>query len=409
MNRIFSIVCILSIILIACDDNSIPKEISKENAPFVVTGEATEISYYSALLSGSVTFSSNAGPVRVGMICSKDANPNFNNGVTLYASKLDSDGAFNVRITDLNHSTIYYYRAVVQQGDDLYYGGINSFCTYIWGTLSFTVPPYKEYVKKFIFESGLCEASFLIDNYQSVCGLVESIDNTAEGRSIIVLRSLDDNCASGEDIFTAISSYEYSEGAWIIDGLGEIRIKDEGTVVFTDKDNELHEVSATIVEPLTGTVADNLCRLWRIYSTTVDLKCNKPGVADVRRYFYYPDSSNLQTIASYIARNCGIDAGALKGAEVKTIEVTDGGSFVIDFVEDYREPPVFNADIRLEDDSFYYNLLTGHSNIIFDSNARVMVSFDGIENSPKCRIAFDEVNVDGVNSYSVEFLLVGAR
>lgn len=270
--------------------------------------------------------------------------------------------------------------------------------------VTFKVPAQKTNAQKFVFTET---AEKIVYEDSSVNGEVQSIDNTAEGRSIIVVK---ERSKAAGDFVTVISSFTYTDGKWVIKGLGTIELKDGGKVAFTDADNNTIEVPATVVEPLTGTAADNLCRLWKIESTAFVAKGGQLSNAGVGTTFTGKDASSAQAIANYFKNNSDGKINItedLSGYDIKTIEVTDGGSLVIEFANE----PSFVAEIKnFKAGEFKYELVAGNGNDVINAEANGKVEFAGTADSPRCRFTIIGKIVNGSTTYTtnIEFVLVKA-
>lgn len=100
--------------------SNIQKEIS-------VTGEAIDITEFTATLCGYANVSFGVDDVTMGVIYSTNANPTLNNGVELISKEIDSNNMFMVQATDLQYNTTYYYKSFVKRGGVYYSGDVRSF------------------------------------------------------------------------------------------------------------------------------------------------------------------------------------------------------------------------------------------------------------------------------------------
>ena len=97
----------------------------------------------------------------------------------------------------------------------------------------------------------------------------------------------------------------------------------------------------------------------------------------------------------------------LAGYDIKTIEVTDGGSLVIEFANE----PSFVAEIKnFKAGEFKYELVAGNGNDVINAEANGKVEFAGTADSPRCRFTIIGKIVNGSTTYTtnIEFVLVKA-
>ena len=97
-----------------------------------VTGDATDITYFSAKVSAYANIMDNeATDIKVGVIYCTEGTPTKSNGtqLTVALSSISSDAKYSVSITGLNENTTYYYRSFVYQSGLWRYGKVKSFTT----------------------------------------------------------------------------------------------------------------------------------------------------------------------------------------------------------------------------------------------------------------------------------------
>ena len=97
---------------------------STPEAPSVTTGEASAITHCEATLSGLLRNSEQS--ITCGFIYGTSSKPSISND-----AKVDtlSQGAYTIKITDLEANTTYYYRAYAIVDDEYTYGEVRSFIT----------------------------------------------------------------------------------------------------------------------------------------------------------------------------------------------------------------------------------------------------------------------------------------
>lgn len=92
-----------------------------------VTGEALEITDYSATLTGYANLPLELGDAEMGIMYDKVKS--FEAGKKVVATGLDGNNKFTVTATGLEPSTTYYFKSYVQNGMAVKYGAVNSFTT----------------------------------------------------------------------------------------------------------------------------------------------------------------------------------------------------------------------------------------------------------------------------------------
>ena len=93
-----------------------------------VTGEALDVTAFSAMLTGYANLpSESAGDVEAGIMYGKGKS--FEEARMIAASGLDGDNSFTVKVTGLSPGTTYSYKSYVQSGTAIKYGAVKSFTT----------------------------------------------------------------------------------------------------------------------------------------------------------------------------------------------------------------------------------------------------------------------------------------
>ena len=92
-----------------------------------VTGEALEITEYSATLTGYANLPFEFGDAEVGIMYDKVKS--FEAAKKVVATGLDGNNKFTVTATGLEPSTTYYFKSYVQNGMAVKYGAVKSFTT----------------------------------------------------------------------------------------------------------------------------------------------------------------------------------------------------------------------------------------------------------------------------------------
>lgn len=92
-----------------------------------VTGEALEITDYSATLTGYANLPFELGDAEIGIMYDKVKS--FEAAKKVVATGLDGNNKFTVTATGLEPSTTYYFKSYVQNGMAVKYGAVKSFTT----------------------------------------------------------------------------------------------------------------------------------------------------------------------------------------------------------------------------------------------------------------------------------------
>ena len=95
----------------------------------IVTGEATEIDYISAVLNGSASIPSGLTGSSFGFILSENEDPTLDNGKVIQCQELDGSNKFSYKTTSLSIAKTYYYKAFFKYDGEYRTGKIQSFTT----------------------------------------------------------------------------------------------------------------------------------------------------------------------------------------------------------------------------------------------------------------------------------------
>lgn len=129
MKKYFSALAALAL-LFACtpEDDINNGGGNKNNEEYLtVTGEASDITDYSAKLTGYANLPFELGDAEVGIMYDKDQS--FESAKKVVAKGLDGDNMFTVTVTGLAPSSTYYYKSYVKNGIAIKYGSVKSFIT----------------------------------------------------------------------------------------------------------------------------------------------------------------------------------------------------------------------------------------------------------------------------------------
>lgn len=99
------------------------------NTEQVFTGMASNVTAFSATISGNFTSASNTSSVQLGVLFSTERTAVDNMQGTLGLTNNISGNSYTVELNNLLSSTIYYYRAIMISGGNTYYGSVSHFTT----------------------------------------------------------------------------------------------------------------------------------------------------------------------------------------------------------------------------------------------------------------------------------------
>ena len=125
--RHLPIMAIPFILLASCEGgesaiNEVPKEL-------VVTGVATDVTEWSAKLSGHVNLTPDLGEVTMGVIYSTEETLSLDKGTILTSRELDDNDVFTVSASRLSSNSTYYYKSFVNADGVYRFGEVRQFKT----------------------------------------------------------------------------------------------------------------------------------------------------------------------------------------------------------------------------------------------------------------------------------------
>jgi len=116
-------------LFIACTPENNNNGGGSQNNPeeLTITGDALDVTGYSATLTGYANLPFELWDAEVGIMYDKQQS--FEDARKVVATGLDGNNKFTVSVTGLEPSTTYYYKAYVQNGIAVKYGAVKSFTT----------------------------------------------------------------------------------------------------------------------------------------------------------------------------------------------------------------------------------------------------------------------------------------
>ena len=115
-------------LLFACTpDNNSNGGNQNKSEELTTTGEALEVTDFSATLTGYANLPFELGDAEVGIMYDKVQS--FESAKKAVATGLDGNNKFTVTATGLEPSTTYYYKSYVQNGMAIKYGSVKTLST----------------------------------------------------------------------------------------------------------------------------------------------------------------------------------------------------------------------------------------------------------------------------------------
>ena len=132
MKKFFALSAIVLLFaFVACtpENSNNGKNGGNQNDPeeLTITGEALDVTDYSATLTGFANLPFELGDAEVGIMYDKAQS--FEGAKKLVATGLDGNNMFTVTATGLEPSTTYFFKSYIQNGMAVKYGAVKSFTT----------------------------------------------------------------------------------------------------------------------------------------------------------------------------------------------------------------------------------------------------------------------------------------
>ncbi len=174
-----------------------------------------------------------------------------------------------------------------------------------------------------------------------------------------------------------VKTYTFSAGTYHIPGFGDVKLKSASVTIVEEGKTEADavekaaEVTKTAETSGQPQVNNSLYRAWKIVETTIE--ANGPKV-EVEMTFKHGD---LDKIAAWLKDQGVKIPEEIKGYNVKTVQFTKAGSFIVEFTQ----APTFSGDFSLVGEKFSYDLQV-EGNSIINAHADGTVKVD----DPKCYV-----------------------
>lgn len=110
------------------DEHAAPPE-QVVDSPIVTTGEVSDITGGSAVLTGTADLAAVGEYDDFGFIVSMDAHATLAYGYCVPVEKTEGDKSFTLKVTRLKDNTTYYYKTYIRSGNVLRVGEVKSFTT----------------------------------------------------------------------------------------------------------------------------------------------------------------------------------------------------------------------------------------------------------------------------------------
>lgn len=128
MKKCLFALAVLSLIFACTPENNNNGGGSQNNPEeLIITGDALDVTDYSATLTGYANLPFELGDAEVGIMYDKQQS--FEAAKKVVATGLDGNNKFTVTATGLEPSTTYYFKSYVQNGMAVKYGAVKSFTT----------------------------------------------------------------------------------------------------------------------------------------------------------------------------------------------------------------------------------------------------------------------------------------
>ena len=112
MKRLMFLCAVLGLVS-ACNPEENGAEVDNNPKETVVTGSATGITEFSAVLAGYANITPEMGNVTMGILYSTNDSPSLENSIEISSKELDGDNQFTIKATSLSSNTTYYYKALL--------------------------------------------------------------------------------------------------------------------------------------------------------------------------------------------------------------------------------------------------------------------------------------------------------
>ncbi len=173
---------------------------------------------------------------------------------------------------------------------------------------------------------------------------VSSIEFTETNRAIIVKKKLIAKADTEDGTEVVVTTYTFSGGVYNVVGFGTVTISGGNVTVKTTGTSDSVTAPATVTS---GTVSGNndLFRAWKVANIGVKVTGQSNDKSKTVNFSMDWAHGNLDEIAAYINENVVSIPEEIKGYNVKEIQFTKNGTFVITFSGADMENSIFPARV----------------------------------------------------------------
>lgn len=233
---------------------------------------------------------------------------------------------------------------------------------------------------------------------------LKQIDFTETDRAVITEEIIDASApalsrsSDAGKITITITTYSYKDGKYSVSGFCDVTINDEAGKVTIEAKNSAgqtqeQEVAAEVTtegENTGGTQQKGLYRAWKIAS--IDVKATGPRV-NIGLTF---PNGDLKQIADWLKENKVEVPDEYTGYNIKTIQFTKAGSFIVEFTK--ADP--FKGDFQIVGDAFEYKLAQeGNSLLNAEAHGTVKVQ------DPYCNVVINGQVKNGSETWTTKLAI----
>ena len=238
----------LSMLLVSCEKEK--RDSNEKSKELIVTGAVTDVTEWSAKLSGYVNLTPDLGEVTMGVIYSTEESSSLDKGTVLTSRELDGNDMFTVKASRLSSNSTYYYKSFVMVGGVYRFGEVKQFKTLDISAMVETMPATD--VTKY---SATLNGKLTLDSCEAlpVKGVYFYYSNSIQDASELIGRGTKSRCSiSADGIFSSsIEGLDFSTTYYYVP-----------VITVYDKDIYGSVNSFRTIDPPSGSVDLGLSVLW---------------------------------------------------------------------------------------------------------------------------------------------------
>lgn len=273
-----------------------------------VTGKADEITEVSALLSAYAHPAPGLKDYTMGILCSTEQEPDFNNGQKLVATEMNVKNKYTVRAEQLTPDTTYYFRSFLQFGSENRFGEIQRFRT-LKLDVKLTTAPASDLSLFSATLNGTLQVSSKADLDKEVWFLYGESEDLAtlkeKGRKVPATLGADGQFSGPVTMLQCAHEYHYVACARVYDRevFGEVQnftTADIAATVVTGQATDLGLFTATLSATLTVENQEELPQtVWFLYVEDGEAEGMKVTAAQKDDGTYYCQLTGLKYNTEY--------------------------------------------------------------------------------------------------------------